>query len=48
MRERVRVREPVSNQRELVENVDRVEAALDSGGVEDFTIVNEAQHRCRS
>lgn len=41
MRERVRLREPVSNQRELVDNVDRVETALDRDGIEDFTIVND-------
>lgn len=41
MRERVRSREPVSNQRELVENVDRVEATLDAHGIEDFTICND-------
>lgn len=41
MRDRVRLREPVSNQRELIENVDRVEATLDRDGIEDFTIRND-------
>lgn len=41
MRQRVRLREPVSNQRELVEYVERLEVTLDSDGVEDFTISND-------
>lgn len=41
MQERVRVREPVSNQAELVENVERLQASPNNGRIENFSIVND-------